>query len=326
MAQRYPELRPVQRLRDQIAELKLGAFLNTIGEDGRSRCPIMPFWTRTGRNQPQGKDLAFLMSLPSWTHGVIKPPEGYGIVGLDWTAQEIGIGAQLSGDPALIADYLAGDPHLQFAIRSGLAPEGATKESHGEIRDLIKPVSLGIPYGISKYGVAIQTGKSLRWAAEVLATWRHTYPKFIEWQQNTVAQAIFDRQIVSPLGFPMAVHENTSKRTLANYMHQASGADMMKLAAIAAHEVGIRICAPVHDAFVIMAPVNELDDAISTMTRIMMKASAVVTGGLEIPVEKSFEVRWPDCLGDVRKEKAKGQALWTEIKGLVQGELRQKRA
>ena len=326
MAQRYPELRPVQRLRDQIAELKLGAFLNTIGEDGRSRCPIMPFWARTGRNQPQGRDLAFLMSLPSWTHGVIKPPEEYGIVGLDWTAQEIGIGAQLSGDPALIGDYLAGDPHLQFAIRSGLAPEGATKESHGEIRNLIKPVSLGIPYGISKYGVAIQTGKSLRWAAEVLATWRHTYPKFIEWQQNTVAQAIFDRQIVSPLGFPMAVHENTSKRALANYMHQASGADMMRLAAIAAHEVGIRICAPVHDAFVIMAPVSELDDAISTMTRIMMRASASVTGGLEIPVEKSFEIRWPDCLGDVRKEKAKGQALWTEIKGLVQGELRQKRA
>jgi hypothetical protein len=69
-----------------------------------------------------------------------------------------------------------------------------------------------------------------------------------------------------------------------------------------------------------------LDDAISTMTRIMTKASAVVTGGLAIPVEKSFEVHWPDCLGDVRKEKAKGQALWTEIKSLVQGELRQERA
>jgi DNA polymerase-1 len=67
MAQRYPELRPVQQLRDQIAELRLGAFLNTIGEDGRSRCPIMPFWTKTGRNQPQGRDLAFLLSLSSWT-------------------------------------------------------------------------------------------------------------------------------------------------------------------------------------------------------------------------------------------------------------------
>jgi DNA polymerase-1 len=89
-------------------------------------------------------------------------------------AQEIGIGAQLSGDPTLISDYLAGDPHLRFAVRSGLAPEGASKESHGEVRNLIKPVSLGVAYGISKYGVAAQTGKSLRWAAEILATWRHT--------------------------------------------------------------------------------------------------------------------------------------------------------
>jgi DNA polymerase-1 len=147
MAQRHPELRPAQQLRDQIAELRLGAFLNTIGEDGFSRCPIMPFWTKTGRNQPQGRDLAFLLSLPTWTHGVIKPPEGWGIVGLDWMAQEIGEGAGLSGDPALIADFLAGDPHLGFAIRSGLAPEGATKESHGEVRAMIKPVSLGIPMG-----------------------------------------------------------------------------------------------------------------------------------------------------------------------------------
>jgi DNA polymerase I len=53
---RYPELKPLQRLRDQVAELRLGAFLNTIGPDGRSRCPIMPFWTRSGRNQPQGRD------------------------------------------------------------------------------------------------------------------------------------------------------------------------------------------------------------------------------------------------------------------------------
>ena len=173
--------------------------------------------------------------------------------------------------------------------------------------------------------MAAQTGKSLRWAAEILATWRHTYPTFIEWQQDTVAQALFDRRIVSPLGFPMAVHGDTPKRTLANYMHQASGADMMRLAAIAAREAGIQVCCPVHDAFVIMAPLNELDDAVETMTRIMVRASAVVTGGLEIPVGKSFEVRWPDCLGDVRGEKAKGQALWAEIKGLVRGGLRQRR-
>ena len=28
-------------------------------------------------------------------------------------------------------------------------------------------------------------------------------------------------------------------------------------------------------------------------------------------------VRWPHCLGDVRKPKAKGQAMWAEIQSLL---------
>ena len=86
----HPELRKLQKLRDKIAELRLGAFLNTIGADGASRCPIMPLWTRTGRNQPQRREQAFLLSLPSWTHGVIRPQQGWGIAGLDWVSQETG--------------------------------------------------------------------------------------------------------------------------------------------------------------------------------------------------------------------------------------------
>ena len=55
-AKHHPELRKLQKLRDTIAELRLGAFLNTIGEDGCSRIAIMPLWTRTGRNQPSARD------------------------------------------------------------------------------------------------------------------------------------------------------------------------------------------------------------------------------------------------------------------------------
>ena len=138
-----PNCSPLQHLRDHIAELRLGKFLNTIGADGFSRCPIMPFWTKTGRNQPSGRDKVFLLSLPSWMHGMIAPPPGIGLALLDWKAQEIGIAAGLSNDPALIADFQAGDPHMNFAIRAGLAPVGATAETHGEIRDKVKPISLG---------------------------------------------------------------------------------------------------------------------------------------------------------------------------------------
>jgi hypothetical protein len=317
MVARHPELKQTQQLRDQIAELRLGAFVNTIGTDGYSRCPIMPWWTRTGRNQPSGRDLVYIFSLPAWLHGVIHPPEGYGIACLDWVAQEFGLGAGLSGDPAMIADFLSGDPHLGLAIRTGLAPEGATKTSHAAIRKAIKPVSLGIPYGITEHGVARQTGKSRRWSREVLATVRHKYRVYFEWQTGVVTQAIFDRRIVSPLGFPMAVHQNTPQRTLKNYLHQAGGADMLRLAIVAGAAAGVTILAPVHDSLWIMAPIRELEDAIATMSRIMARASSVVTGSLEIPVEVSAKVCWPNCLGDVRQDDDKGQALWLEIKGLV---------
>jgi hypothetical protein len=98
-AKQYPGLRPLQHLRDQIAELRLGRFLNTVGADGYSRCPIMPFWTRSGRNQPQGRDKVFLLSLPSWLHGLIAPPPGGdGLARLESAGN--GIAAGLSNDPA----------------------------------------------------------------------------------------------------------------------------------------------------------------------------------------------------------------------------------
>src|SRR5258705_2103753 len=120
-----------------------------------------------------------------------------------------------------------------------------------------------------KYGAAAATGKSPLWAAEMLARHRHAYPVFARWQQDVVTQAQFDQRIVSPLGWPMAVHAGTSKRTLMSCMQQAGGADMMQLAAIGAYEAGIHICAPVHDAFWIAAPLSELDDAIATMSDLM---------------------------------------------------------
>jgi hypothetical protein len=330
MVARHPELKQTQKLRDQIAELRMGAFVNTIGADGHSRCPIMPWWTRTFRNQPQGRDLVFLLSLPAWIHGVVRPPEGYGLACLDWVAQEFGLGAGFSGDPEMIADFLSGDPHMGLAIRTGLAPEGATKDNpdHRKIRDTVKPVSLGIPYGISKYGVARQTNKSLRWAQEVLTTARQKYKVYFKWQEGVWLQALADGKIVSPLGCPMAVDHNTPKRTLLNYLHQAGGADAMRLAAVAGTAAGITIVAPVHDAFWIMAPTGELNDAIAEMSRVMRRAGAIVSGGLEIPVEVSAKVVFPYCLGDVRRFDAekqdKGQALWLEIQRLTCDILRRK--
>src|SRR5262249_54077482 len=150
------------------------------------------------------------------------------------------------------------------------------------------------------------------------------YPTFHSWRADVVAQARFDGLIQTPYGWPMAVTEETSNRTIMNFPAQGAGADLLRLTVIAATEAGICIAAPVHDALWAMAPIAEVDTTIAKLTEIMTKASTLVTGSLPIGVSVEATVRSPNCLGDVRKDDDKGQPMWLEIKHLVKGGLRQR--
>jgi hypothetical protein len=68
-AKRYPGLKRFVRLRENIAELSINKLANTIGSDGFSRCPRLPFWTTTGRNQPSAEGKVYLPSLPTCCTG-----------------------------------------------------------------------------------------------------------------------------------------------------------------------------------------------------------------------------------------------------------------
>jgi hypothetical protein len=46
---------------------------------------------------------------------------------------------------------------------------------------------------------------------------------------------------------------------------QANGAEMLRLACCLATERGIEVCAPVHDAILICAPLDRLDDDVAGM-------------------------------------------------------------
>jgi DNA polymerase I len=254
----------------------------------------LPFWTKTGRNQPSGRDKIFLPALPAWVHGLIAPQPGWGVVELDYSAQEVGIMAALSGDPAMIADYQSGDPYLQFGKRARLMPPDAGKNN--ELRNSCKVVVLGMNYGMTPYGITARTGKSLLWARDVHARHRLAYPVFTKWLADVVAQAKFDRTICSPFGWPLAVGGDTATRTIMNFPAQASGGDMMRIAAIAATESGIAVCAPIHDAFWIAARLGELETTTRHMTDIMQRAGTAVTNGLPIRIETAATVRSPLCL------------------------------
>jgi DNA polymerase I len=138
-----PELHALYELRTTLSEMRLSDL--TVGADGRNRYLLSAFQASSGRNAPSSAKSIF--GPARWMRGLIRPPPDHAIAYVDWSCQEIGIAAALSGDDRMITGYLDGDPYLAFAKDAGLAPRHATKASHAAIREMCKSIVLGVGYG-----------------------------------------------------------------------------------------------------------------------------------------------------------------------------------
>ena len=92
---------------------------------------------------------------------------------------------------------------------------------------------------------------------------------------------------------------------------QANGAEMTRLACCLATERGVRVCGPIHDAILIEAPLDGIDDAVDVARAAMEEASREVLGGHTVPVDVEV-VRWPD-----RYRPEDGRDMWERVLGLA---------
>jgi DNA polymerase family A len=245
-ARAYPSVSPLRELRSALSDLRLNDL--AVGHDGRNRTILSTFRSRTGRNQPSNSKFIFGPSV--WLRGLIKPPPGYGVAYVDWAQQEFGIAAALSGDVAMQAAYLSGDPYLEFAKQAGAVPTDATKATHGPKRELFKQCVLAVQYGMAADALALRIGQPPVVARDLLRAHRETYPKFWRWSDAAVDYAMLTGALHTVFGWHVHVGENPNPRSLRNFPMQANGAEMLRLACCFATESGIEVCAPVHDALV----------------------------------------------------------------------------
>ena len=142
MARAHPEVAPLRELRVSLSQLRLSDL--EVGADGRNRCLLSAFRARTSRNQPSTSK--FVFGLAVWLLSLIKRELGRALAYLDYSQQEFGIAAALSGDTAMLAAYQSGNPYLAFARQAGMAPPTATKLTHQAIRELCEACALGVQY------------------------------------------------------------------------------------------------------------------------------------------------------------------------------------
>jgi DNA polymerase I len=304
MARAYPIINQLRELRVSLSKMRLLQDL-AVGSDGRNRCLLSAYRSKTGRNQPS--NAKFIFGPAVWVRGLIRPEPGCGLAYLDWSQQEFGIAAALSGDTAMCDAYISGDPYLAFAKQAGAVPPDGTKESHGTKRDQFKACVLAVQYGMGEESLARRIGRTPVEARELLTLHRRTYPIFWCWSDDAVNHAMLNGWLGTVFGWRVHVGVNVNARSLCNFPMQANGAEMLRLGCGLATERGIRVCAPVHDAILIEAPLAELDDAVHQAQATMAEASRIVLGGFELRSDAKV-IRYPDRFEDDR-----GQKMWNVV-------------
>jgi len=316
MERRYPRLGPLRRLFSHILDMKVVSL--PVGQDFRNRCLSSVFSTMTGRTMPS--PALHIWGQPAWIRGLIRPPEGYVLVVLDWKGQEYAILAGRSEDQRMIHDYLTGDPYLAFAIAAGLAPPDATKTSHRKLRDQCKVVCLAIPYGGTEHAVAAQLDIPLPQARNLVQLHKAVYPDAHRWLDKAVYDALAAEVMYTKFGWkwrPEPFETSSSvdfptARTIRNFYCQGDGGDMMRIGAVLSWRAGITVCATMHDALMILVPERDGEEAVRTATSCMQRAGRAVTG-FDLTVEPTVV----HCTERYMSEKPEVQATWERTMSIL---------
>ena len=86
---------------------------------------------------------------------------------------------------------------------------------------------------------------------------------------------------------------------------------MLRVAIIKAHEKGVRVLCPVHDAVMVESDIDTINETVALTTEAMIEASKIVLDGHGAKVEAEI-IRYPDRYFDER-----GEAMWNTITRLL---------
>lgn len=295
--------------RNTIKQLNSTNLSELLTKDGYIKTPPFPFDQKSGRSSPK-PSLGFILNLVPWLRNCIKPKKGMAFISADWSQQEIALAGYFSQDQKLLDSY-KGDHYITNAIACGFAPPGATKKSHPQERELMKPTSLGIIYGMGVKSMAFRVETAMGWVHDkekveldmwtvkdgefiknqVLVSKRayEAASKFIEGHKNYYTtywnyveqhyyESISNGYYKTPItGWYYFTEPNHKPTQLQNIPNQAAGAAVMQLGYIFASRAGLSIICSLHDALYVECKVEDIEQTKKTLLSCMAKAVEVLT-------------------------------------------------
>jgi DNA polymerase-1 len=217
-----------------------------IGPDFRNRPSLFPFQTATGRNaharSPYNAHAAM--------RGFMKFAPGTIGFYLDWRSQEVAVAAAEYDDLTLREEYESGDVYHALARMCGITQESDPvrwKATSPSERDRMKPIQLGINYGMGVQSLSKGLNRHPLIGAEVLWLYAKRHPQFWQGRLETIENALLDRRVESSYGWPLRISHSPNQRSLMNFPCQAGGAEMLREATVRLIDAGIVPIMLVHD-------------------------------------------------------------------------------
>jgi DNA polymerase I-like protein with 3'-5' exonuclease and polymerase domains len=171
---------------------------------------------------------------------------------------------------------------------------------------------LSVQYGMATESLAARLGVPSFEAHQMLNQHREVFAQYWRWSDDWVQHALQTGTMRTVLGWTCAVGiTEFNERSIRNWPVQAHGAEILRVACIMAARRGIKLLAPVHDAVLIEAPIDEIETDVAKMQDIMRRASRAVLDGHELRTEANI-IRHPERYSDKR-----GAVIWTRVLELL---------
>jgi DNA polymerase I-like protein with 3'-5' exonuclease and polymerase domains len=248
-----------------------------IDEDGRIRADLRPFASKTGRSQPSST--AYIFGLPKYMRDYIRAPRGCCLIQGDYSQQEVLICAILSGDAALLRTYMGGDVYLGLARQLGLVPDHATIETHRHQRNMCKSLLLGLLYQMTAEGLSVRLGLPYYEGKALHERLRKTFKTYFQWSEDIIMTTRVGCSLVTSMGWKLRPRPLAdTARTRVNFLVQASGADVLRVACLLAAARGLKLIATVHDSLIIQGDVSTASDELRVLREVMLEAAVIVLG------------------------------------------------
>lgn len=267
---------------------------------------LEPCGTITGRCTPKRK---FIFGWHKSLYGILNPEPGKWLVELDFSSEETFVQTCICKDITYNDIYNSKDIYLAFADKMGMINHkdwetlsaSELKEKYKSVRSIIKPMILGMSYGMGPNKLATRLGIPIEKARAYLTAIKKTIHRSTTYKQGIQDFAAkYSSKAFSTLDGFICKYDaiNANHTTITNWPFQSGGSMILKylvhnlMTEYRNGNLNATILATIHDA--IFFEVNEGDyDAINKIADIMKDAANKI---LSAPKGWTIKVGAPDII------------------------------